>query len=174
MRVHSFARVTLAAAVALAAACQSQPIQKPVRGGPVDTGPATLAAARRYLEGVWRMESFEFHPPGKAPVILKGRGQLTYDAFGNMRIEVEADQSSVDILKASGIELRGNQIAEDGRTVVDMQARTLAYVLDGQPPGLGPLALNRLRHWQVDGNLLTLTVKDDAGKPVSISKWRKQ
>ena len=26
---------------------------------------------------------------------------------------------------------------------------------------------------QVDGNLLTLTTKDEAGKPVSVSKWRK-
>jgi hypothetical protein len=33
--------------------------------------------------------------------------------------------------------------------------------------------VSRPRHWQVDGNVLTLTTKDDAGKPVSVSKWRK-
>lgn len=174
MARRSLAYLLLAAGIGLAPACASQPSQRPVKGGAVDTGPATLAAARRYLEGTWRLETFEFHPPGRSPVILKGKGQLTYDAYANMRIEVEAEPSSVDILKASGIELRDSRIAENGRTVVDMQARTLAYVLDGQPPGLGPLALNKLRYWQVDGNLLTLTTKDDAGKPLSISKWRKQ
>jgi hypothetical protein len=55
-----------------------------------------------------------------------------------------------------------------------MQNRTLTYVIAGQPAGnTGPLALSRPRHWQVDGNVLTLTTKDDAGKPVSVSKWRK-
>ena len=45
--------------------------------------------------------------------------------------------------------------------------------LVGMMPGLGPLALNRLRHWQVDGTLLTLSTKDDAGGTVSVGKWRK-
>jgi hypothetical protein len=47
-------------------------------------------------------------------------------------------------------------------------------MLEGQPAaGTGPLATSRPRYWQVDGNLLTLTTKDDAGRPTSIGRWRK-
>ena len=57
-----------------------------------------------------------------------------------------------------------------------MQARTLTYVVQGQPPAgapSGPLALNRKRHWVVEGNLLTLTTKADDGKALSVAKWQK-
>ena len=174
----TFACVLLAAGVGLAPACASQPSQRPVKGGAVDTGPGTLAAARRYLEGTWTLESFEVYPANGAPIVLKGTGRLTYDGYGNMRVEVQTDPGTGGLLSKAGIENVNGRLSSDGRTVVDVQARTLAYVVEGQPTGktqvLGPLALQRLRHWQVEGNLLTLTTKDDADKPLSISKWRKQ
>jgi hypothetical protein len=37
----------------------------------------------------------------------------------------------------------------------------------------GPLALSRPRHWEVQENLLTLTTKDESGKPLSVGKWRR-
>jgi hypothetical protein len=47
-------------------------------------------------------------------------------------------------------------------------------VIEGQPvAGSGPLAPSRPRHWQVDGNVLTLTTKDDAGNAVSVGRWQK-
>jgi hypothetical protein len=54
-----------------------------------------------------------------------------------------------------------------------MQNKTLTYIVPNQTPGMGPLSVNRPRHWQVDGNLLTLTTMDDEGKPASVSRWRK-
>jgi hypothetical protein len=174
----SLAIVLLAAGVGLSPACAAKPVQKPLEGGAVDTGPGTLAAARRYLEGTWALESFEIYPVGAPPIVLKGTGRLTYDGYGNMRVEVQTDPGTGGLLRKAGVENVDGRISSDGRTVVDMQARTLAYVVEGQPTGktevLGPLALRKLRHWEVDGSLLTLTTKDDAGKPVSISKWRKQ
>ena len=172
------ASVVLAAGIGLAPACAAKPIQKPLEGGAVDTGPGTLAAARRYLEGTWSLESFEVYPASGAPIVLKGTGRLTYDGYGNMRVEVQTDPGTGALLRKAGVENLDGRISSDGRTIVDMQARTLAYVVEGQPTGktevLGPLALRRLRYWQEDGSLLTLTTKDDAGKPLSISKWRKQ
>ena len=32
-------------------------------------------------------------PPGKAPIFLKGSGVLNYDDFGNMRMEIRADEA---------------------------------------------------------------------------------
>jgi hypothetical protein len=154
------------------AGCSAAPRQRPVQGGPVDTGPQTLTAARKYLEGNWALESFEVYPPGKPAITLKGSGNLSYDDFGNLKIDIRADQASSDLLRAAGIDIRDGVISSDGRTAVDMQNRTLTYIVQGQAGG-GPLSLSRPRHWEVDGNLLTLTTKDESGKPLSVGRWRK-
>jgi len=177
--VLRFARFTLTglllATVALSlSACAAAPINKPIKGGPVDTGSGSLTQARKFLEGRWSLESFEVHPPGKAVVTLKGMGTLTYDDFGNLRMEIRADQAASDQLRAAGVDIRDGTISSDGRTAVDMANRTLTYTIQGQPAaGPGPLAMNRPRYWQVDGNLLTLTTKDDAGNVATVGRWRK-
>ena len=148
---------------------------------PVSTGrsgsAATLAQARKFLQGRWALESFEVRPPGKAPIFPKGSGVLTYDDFGNMRMEIRADEAASDLLRAAGINIRDGIISSDGRTVIDLQNKTLTYFLEGQRSSLqtggGPLALNRPRHWEVTGDVLTLTTKDEAGEPLSISRWKR-
>jgi hypothetical protein len=142
--------------------------------GPVDTGPMTLAAARRYLEGRWALESFEVHEPGKAPIRLKGEGTLTYDNMSNLRMEIRADQESADALRAGGIDIRDGLISTDGFASVDLQNRTLTYRLDKQTPLIrGPLGMHRPRHWEVTEDTLTLTTKDDEGRPLSVGRWKR-
>lgn len=167
-------RALLATAVVVVSACAAKPIQKPSYAGPVDQGVGSLAEARRYLEGHWVLESFEVHPPGKPVVTLKGMGTLTYDEFSNLVMEIRADQASADLLRAAGIDIRDGVVSSKGRTAVDMQNRTLTYAIQGQPAGgTGPLAMNRPRYWQVEGDVLTLTTKDNAGNPASVGRWRK-
>jgi hypothetical protein len=142
--------------------------------GPVATGPGTLMSARKFLEGRWALESFEVRPPGQAPLALKGSGMLVYDDKANLRMEIRADPASADLLRAAGIDIRDGVISTDGRTVIDMQHRTLTYVLEGQAPLIrGPLDMYHPRHWVVEGDTLTLTTKDDAGQPLSIGRWKK-
>ncbi len=175
MPSHSVARSIPLVALLITAACTGGPRTRPVVGGPVAAGTGSLAEARKYLEGRWTLESFEVFPPGRAPVTVKGTGVLTYDEFGNMRMEIRTDQATSDGLRSVGIDVREGVLSTDGRTAVDLQNRTLTYILEGQPPAAsGPLALNRPRHWEVAGNLLTLTTRGDDGKPVSVGRWRKQ
>lgn len=168
-------RLLVVAAIAITAACGPAPRQRPVKMGPVDTGAGSLTEARKYLEGLWTLESFEVYPPGKGPTALKGTGTLVYDDFGNLKMDIRADEASADIMRAAGIEIVDGRIASQGRTVVDLQHKTLTYVIEGQPPAgaAGPLGLSRPRHWQVEGDVLTLTTKDDAGNPLSVGRWRK-
>ncbi len=174
MHKHLFAAsVALMVLASFGAACGGGPRQKPVKGGPVETGAGSLTEARKYLEGRWSLESFEVYPPSGPPIALKGEGTLTYDAFGNLRIEIRTDRSTAERLRVAGIETADGVISSDGRTVVDMDNRTLTYVVAGQPAGSGPVALNRPRHWEVEGNLLILTTRDDGGKPASVGRWRK-
>ena len=163
--------------LAAAAACAGGPRQKPIPLDKIDTGAGSLIEARKFLEGRWTLESFEVRPPGKAPILLTGSGVLTYDDFGNMRMEIRADQASSDLLRAAGIDIRDGVISTDGRTAIDQQNHTLTYFLEGQAPlvstGGGPLSTNRPRHYEVNGDVLTLTTNDDSGAPVSIGKWKK-
>jgi hypothetical protein len=156
-------------------ACTGTPRPRP-KGGPVDEGPGSVAAARKYLEGRWTLESFEVFPPGKAAVTLTGQGTLVYDQFGNLRMEIRTDEASADLLRAAGIDIRDNLISTDGRAVLDMQNRTITYIVRGEgfaTPSSGPLALNRPRYWQVDANQLTLTTKDADGNAMSVGRWRR-
>ena len=171
MRVAGVVLLLAAAAVSAGEARQQKPI------GKIETGPGSLAAARKFLMGRWALESFEVRPPGKSPILLKGSGVLNYDDFGNLNMEVRADQASSDILRAAGINVRDGVISTNGRTVIDLQNKTLTYFLEGQRSGFatggGPLAPSRPRHWEVTQDTLTLTTKDDAGAPLSISRWKR-
>ena len=177
MSFHSAAPSLVAILSVLSvAACAAAPRQRPVQGGPVETGSGSLTTGRAFLEGRWTLESFEVFPPGAPAVSLSGDGTLTYDRFGNLRMEIRADERSSDVLRAAGIEIRDGSISTDGRTVIDLQNRTIAYILDGQgfaTSASGPLALNRPRYWEVEQNRLTLITKDDSGRPLSVGRWRR-
>ena len=74
--------------------------------------------------------------------------------------------------------LKDGVIATTGRTALDLQNKKLTYMLEGQPQLVssaqrGPLAMNRPRYWQVEGENLVLTTKDDGGQPLSVSRWKK-
>jgi hypothetical protein len=146
------------------------------KGGPVETGPGSTAAARKFLEGRWSLLSFEVLPPGQPPLRVNGSGTLVYDGFGNLDVEIRVDEATASMLELAGISSRRGRISMSGRTAIDMQARTLTYFFAGQAPlgaPSGPLALNRPRYWQVTGNILTLTTKGDYGQPLSVARWQK-
>ena len=169
--------LVLAAAV-LASGCPAAPRVRPVKMGPADN---TLEGARKFLEGRWTLVSYEVFPPGKPPVQLNtaGSGTLTYDAYSNLDMQVRVtDPKVVDALGAAGVPIKDSMISTTGRTAIDLQNHTLTYMLEGQAPLVstaqaGPLAMNRPRYWQVEGEELVLTTKDEAGKPLSISRWKK-
>ena len=144
--------------------------------GPVSSGPGTLASGRDYLEGRWSLITYEVFPPGQPPIQLKGQGSLLYDAFGNLEIEIRVPADTAQALQRAGIQTANGMLSTKGRTVLDMQNKTLTYVIEGQPPAgapSGPIGLNRPRFWEVNGNVLTLTTKGDDGKPTSVGRWQK-
>lgn len=178
MLVEGVWRATgVAVLLAAATACAAKPRERPIPTTRIESGPGTLAEARKFLEGRWALESFEVRPPGKPPIFPKGSGVLNYDDFGNLRMDIRADEASSDLLRAAGIAIQDGVISTEGRTVIDLPNRTLTYFLEGQPSSMatggGPLAASRPRHWEVTGDMLTLTTQDDNGAPLSISRWKR-
>lgn len=144
--------------------------------GPMNTGLESLVAARSQLAGRWRLLSFEVTPPGKDPMRVQGAGHLSYDLFGNLEVEIRVDAATAILLEAAGIHAETGVISTRGRTVLDLQRRTLTYVLDGQPSSRAPsdpLALYRPRHWDLEHDVLTLMTKNDDGHLLSIGRWQK-
>ena len=166
----------IALVLASAFGCAGGTMQKPINVGDLDKGAGSINAARKFLEGRWMLQSFEVFPPGQPAVTLSGTGTLNYDDFGNLRIEIRAGQKDADLLRAAGMEMRDGVISSDGRATVDMQNHTISYVLAGQrvgDPGAGPLAPGRLRYWEVKDDLLFLSTRDEAGKTLSMARWKK-
>ncbi len=174
MTSHLGLYVRVVAVALLAAASDAAPMQK---GGPVESGPGSTAAARKYLEGRWTLLSFEVFPPQQPSFRVAGSGTLLYDGYGNLDVEIRVDAATAALLEHAGIQAPGGRISSSGRAAVDMQQRTLTYFFQGEPPlgaPSGPLALNRPRYWQVDGGILTLTTKDDDGHRLSVARWQKR
>ena len=145
-----------------------------VKGGDVNTGPGTLAAAREFLKGRWLLESFEVRLPNEPIVTLKGGGILIYDEVGNLSINIRADEKSADILRAGGVDIRDGAITANGRTAIDIQNHTLTYIIKDQAPLIkGPLGTDRPRYWAVEGDMLILSTKDKAGQTLSVGRWRR-
>jgi hypothetical protein len=171
---HARTLLTLSVAFVLfgASACTYKP-----RTAPPNSGPGTANSARSYLEGRWSLVSFTVYPADGAPIEMKGTGTLVYDDYANLSMDIVPDAASAALLEKVGIPLQNGKFSMAGRTIVDMQNRTLSYVPEGQPSvgyRTGPMAVNRLRHWQVAGDTLTLTTKDDNGKALSVGTWQKQ
>ena len=99
MRSQPWTRTMSVLLVLTAAGCTV----KPISTGPVSTGPGTLAAARKYLEGQWTLVSYEIFPPGRSPIQLNGSGTLSYDAFSNLDMEIRVDAPTAESLRQAGI-----------------------------------------------------------------------
>jgi hypothetical protein len=164
------------ATLAAAFACAGKPREKPIPLDPIETGAGTVTQARKFLQGRWSLQSFEVFPPGGKATPVSAAGTLTYDDFGNLAIEIRADEAGFLILEKTGIPSDRGVLSSTGRVVLDMQRHTLTYVIEAAPAtgaATGPLAMNRPRHWEVEGDRLTLTTKDDAGRPTSVGIWQR-
>ncbi len=138
--------LALALVIAGASACTYKP-----RTAPHNTGAGTVNQARQYLQGNWSLLSFTIYDANGTPIAMKGTGTLVYDDFNNMTMTLRPTTRRRRCSRKPGSPMEKNQFSTKGKTIVDMQNRTLRYVLEGQYIGVttGPMAIDRLRHWQV-------------------------
>ncbi len=128
---------------------------------------------RRVFEGSWDLVSAETYGATGQPVVLKGKGRLTYDAYGNLTVDARFDegQEQADGSIAKLLSYKGRaviDVAASRLVLQDMQKRTEsgAEVPDA-------MAAANVRYYSFDGDLLTLTIKDAAGKTTAKTVWRR-
>jgi hypothetical protein len=179
--VHSAALIL--AGTCLTAGCAASDRQRPIETSRIATSGETLQAARKQLEGRWTLISLEYAAPdGKRASVEGTAGSIVADAFGNLEIEYRLSDSGRKTLTSLGFQTPNPVISTKGRSVINVDQRSIVYVDDKAQPfdpkaaagRANPFALERTRYYDfgADG-VLTLTTRHDDGKDAAVSKWKK-
>jgi YD repeat-containing protein len=165
--------VAVAVALMLASGCAAKPRGRPIPLGDVASGPNSLESVRRQFEGTWDLVSAESYGAAGQPQPVKGKGRLTYDAYGNLTVEARFDEGQE---QADGSIAR--LLAYKGRAVIDVvKARlVLADMEKRSETGADApeaMAAANARYYAFDGDLLTLTIKDATGRTTAKTTWRR-
>jgi hypothetical protein len=177
---------TIAAGVILAAisACAPGPTGRPYRTSPAATGPNTMEFVRKQLEGTWTLVSLVVHNASGARATPEATGTLTWDAFGNLKIEYRLSDGGLKAVEAIGVRPPTPVIVTEGRAVINTQDHAIQYVPPDAPsrpfdPALAaardnPFALERLRYYVFgEDGTLTLSTRHDNGQNAAVSQWKK-
>lgn len=164
--------VPVAVLSAVAACVSSRPRQRPIEGGAVAAGPGSLEFVRRQLEGSWNLVSAEIVSAAGARRTVKASAVLSYDAYGNLSLTGAYDDPAATADQTAALNFAG-------RAVIDTQRQVLRLLdlkqSEGDLASLPPeMVARRERAYAFAGDLLTLTVKDSAGRVTAVNTWRRQ
>jgi len=157
--------------VVAASGCAAKPRGRPVRMGPVDTGPGSLEAVRRQLEGTWDLVRIETYPASGQPRVHPAKAVLTYDAYANLSIDgrVEAPDQTSGAAETL--------LSFKGRAVIDTDKQQLR-LLDVQGPEAAlpqEVSPAMLRKYAIDeAGTLSLSTVDDSGRVTAKATWKKR
>ena len=158
--------------VTVSACASSRPRQRPVEGGAVDAGAGSLAAVRGQLEGTWNLVSADVVSAAGTRMTVKASAVLTYDAYGNFVMKGEVDDPAATADQKAALNFTGRAVIDTQRQVLRLldvkQSESEFTALPAE------MAARRERAYAFEGDLLTLTVKDSAGRVTAVNTWRKQ
>ena len=166
--------VVVAVAVLMVSGCAgSKERARPIPLGPVESGPNSLESVRRVFEGSWDLVSAETYNATGQSAALKGKGRLTYDAYGNLTVDArfEEGQEQADGSISKLLSYKGRaviDVAASRLVLQDMQKQTASSA--NVPEAMGT---QNVRYYSFDGDLLTLTIKDAGGKTTAKTVWRR-
>ena len=149
--------------------CAASPRQRPLDIGPIETGPGSLTATRKQLEGTWTLKTLQLVDRAGALRTVTAKGNLTYDEFSNMVIRGVVEDESVN-----------GKLALDftGRIEIDPSRREfrpadLVSKTPASTPYAGPIPLDTVRQYQLTPTTFTVFYFDAAGKSVAIAVWNR-
>ncbi len=168
MRRSSIVLITLALATVVPG-CAARAPDWPLPLEKTQHGPGTIEHVRRQLEGTWALRAFEIFENAQ-PRPVRAQGTLTYDGFGNLKVDGvildPADPAALD---------DGSLLNYSGRVVIDPRRDELvledlhADSIDDQAREV--LARSHVRRFRVDGNRLVLWLESGDGTPVARARF---
>jgi hypothetical protein len=167
-------RITCRVAVATLAlsclcGCESAPRARPVKMGPVDTGPVSVEAVRRQLMGSWELTALEVYSPTGEKIVPQASGRLQYDDYGNLSMKGTIDGApGVD---PSVLNLTG-QVAIDPTSQSFRFVKIAAASADDRRVDPALTAANT-RYYEFIDNLLKTTVKAADGRTTATATWKR-
>ena len=153
----------------LVAGCPAAPRARPVKMGPTDTGPNSVEAERRRLQGTWELVSLEVVSSSGQKQSVHANGQLKYDDFGNLSIRGTIE---------GGEHVDSSVLNVTGQAIIDPVTHTLRYqdieAKTADERRIDPkLDWSHARQYEFDGDLLKTTTKDASGATTAIATWKK-
>jgi len=160
-----------AGALSVLPGCAKTARERPVKMGDVDTGPGSLEAVRRQLQGTWELVSLAVVPQGGGePVPLKARGTLTYDEFGNLTVDAQTDDPN-----APQAARTANLLTFKGRAVIDAAKSELKLMdVTGSVDPNTVISTERRRRFAFEGDLLKLSSLEPNGQIAATATWRRR
>jgi len=168
MKMMSVVAIAAAFGLAVLTGCESAPRARPVKMGPVDTGPSSVESVRRQLQGTWELVGLQIFT-ASGTVSPEATGRLEYDEYGNLAMRgsitgtAEVDPSVLNLT---------------GRAVIDPDTKTLrlqaisAHTADDKR--VDPkLDAQHVRYYEFADGQLKTTVKDATGKVTATATWKK-
>jgi len=155
-------------------ACAASERQRTISAGPVETGPGSLEATRRQLEGTWTLTGFEVINAAGQLTPVKAKAQLTYDAYGNLSFkgvleEPLPGQSTITDFPA---------LAYTGRAVIDLARQELVLmgvtpVVQPDPSIVAKIGIDSRRKYEVAPSRLIMSAMDATGRVTSRATYSK-
>lgn len=163
--------IAMVAAVVVGMGCAAASGQPAVKAGAANTGPGSVEAVQRKLEGTWDLVTLAVRPArGAALAPVAAQGTLTYDKDGNLSIDVHTmDSYAPEAAKSGGV------LAFEGKAVIDAAKSELQ--LTDKTGKVNPKTVQspeRRRRYAFEGDLLRLSSFDAAGRVTTTSTWRRR
>jgi len=163
--------IAMVAAVVVGMGCAVASGQPAVKAGAANTGPGSVEAVQRQLEGTWDLVTLAVRPArGAALAPVAAQGTLTYDKDGNLSIDVHTmDSYAPEAAKSGGV------LAFEGKAVIDT-AKSELHLTDktGKVDPKTVQSPERRRRYAFEGDLLRLSSFDAAGRVTTTSTWRRR
>jgi len=139
------------------------------RMGAPNTGPGSVTAERKALEGSWTLVSLEMVDEQGARRAVKASGQLSYDAYSNMKIQgiIEDPANPKPIV-----------IDYEGRIFIDPVKHEF-YPADlktdkpVEPSQIAAVSPEKVRRYELTPDSFVVTYLDAAAKPTAVARWKR-
>jgi hypothetical protein len=147
----------------------SDPRVRPVKGADVDTGASSVESVRRQLQGTWDLVTLEVKSQDGKLVTVPAKGQLTYDEFGNLKLDGSVSDPNID----SGV------IRMSGRAAIDPAKHMLRLMSMTGTTTSAEQALDsnidpaKVRYYEFVGDTLKTTVRDASGATTATATWKR-